>query len=130
MGGQVERRPQSDQLIDVDEPADVVLGSLGEDLAVHGTAISRVAEVVIPLGSTPTSPQRQQWFEGTFDHLRAGGRFAGYSCTIRGMEGLTGLQNKLYVVGVFGKGFEHVEPGVYCWNGFNGMYDNDGKPPR
>jgi hypothetical protein len=65
------------------------------------------------------------WVEGTFDHLRAGGKFAGFSYTIRGMEGLTGIQHKAYFVGVFGKGYEWVD-GVYCWNGFNGMYDNDG----
>lgn len=65
------------------------------------------------------------WVEGTFDHLRAGGKFAGYSYTIRGMEGLTGIQHKAYFVGVFGKGYEWVD-GVYCWNGFNGMYDTDG----
>lgn len=66
------------------------------------------------------------WVEGTFDHLHAGGKFIGYNYTIRGMEGLSGLQTKTYFVGVFGKSFEHVEPGVYCWNGFNGMYDSDG----
>jgi hypothetical protein len=66
------------------------------------------------------------WVEGTFDHLRAGGKFTGYSYTIRGMEGLTGIQHKAYFVGVFGKGYEWVD-GVYCWNGFNGVYDHTGK---
>jgi hypothetical protein len=66
------------------------------------------------------------WVEGTFDHLRAGGRFAGYSYAIRGMEGLAGIQHKAYFAGVFGKGYEWVD-GLYCWNGFRGMYDNDGR---
>ena len=67
------------------------------------------------------------WVEGTFDNLRAGGKFVGYTYTIRGMEGLAGIQAKAYFVGVLGKGYEHVAPGLYCFNGFNGMYDNDGK---
>jgi Protein of unknown function (DUF3224) len=69
------------------------------------------------------------WVEGTFDSLRAGGRFSGYSYAIRGLEGLTGIQHKAYFAGVFGKGFEWVG-GMYCWNGFNGMYDNDGRALR
>lgn len=59
MAWEYEVGPELDEVVDVHEAADVVLGSLGEDLLVDQCPVSAVAEVVAARWAAPPDPQWQ-----------------------------------------------------------------------
>jgi hypothetical protein len=59
VAGQNQLVPQVDELIDANEPTDVVLVPLSENLFVYPSALPAIGQVVTPNWSAPTDVQRQ-----------------------------------------------------------------------
>ena len=51
--------PQVDELLDSNEPTDVVLVPLSENLLIHASALPAIRQVVTPRWTAPTDVQRQ-----------------------------------------------------------------------